>query len=84
MTASRTDIERWLTDAKTVEADYLIVAVDTFDYDNYPIYCRGDEECRRKYNEVCSASMQRVDEVYNLSLDLETQLNTQRVMNLPK
>jgi len=84
MTATYNDIKNWLYSGVSQHKKYMIVACDTYDWENYPIYCNTDEECLEKYNYLLTNNnMQKCDEVYDLSMDLKKQLNTERCMNLP-
>jgi len=56
----------------------MLVVVDTFDYGNYPVFTDSVHEAIEKYQ---AASMQRIMEVYDLSLDLDKQLNEHRAWN---
>ena len=81
MTATLQDIKGWLERAKQLKATHLIVAVDTYDYDNYPVYVSEDEDVHKEYDRIIGSSMQGVDEVYNMSMDIETQLKERRAKN---
>ncbi len=81
MTATRQDIERWLQSAKEKGATHLIIVVDMYDHDNYPVYVSKDKDVREEEERIASQSMQGVDEVYNMSMDIESQLSEQRAFN---
>lgn len=81
--ASKQDIVKWLKEAAAQNAVYLIVVYDTFDYSDYPVYCYSPEECLQKYDEYNGKNMQEVVEVYDLSLDIQQQLNEHRAFHLP-
>lgn len=54
------------------KSNYMIVACDTFDHSDYPIYVDGDEDAaREKKKEVSQQSMTRIMEVYDLSKPFE-------------
>jgi len=82
MTASKGDIERWLESAKEKGATHLIVAVDTYDHDNYPVYVGPNEKIQEKIQRIDSGNMQGIDEVYNMSIDIDKQLSEYRAYNL--
>jgi hypothetical protein len=82
MAATQDDIKRWLESAKKEKAKYMIVMCDTFNWEDYPVNCKTAKECTEKYNNP--GSMQKVMEVYDLSLNLEKQINEGRSFNLPK
>lgn len=78
MTATKSDIIEWLEEAKARNATHLIIACDTFDWENYPVYVTADQDVNKEYKRIITSSMQRVDEVYNMSMDIESQLNERR------
>jgi len=77
---TREDIYNWLTceDRRKSHHTHMLVVVDTFDYGNYPVFTDSVHEAIEKYQ---AASMQRIMEVYDLSLDLDKQLNEHRAWN---
>lgn len=81
MTATKTDIIGWLEKAQQMGATHLIVAVDTYNYDNYPVYVMPDEDVKEEYDKFNGKNMQSVDEVYNLSMDIEFQLTERRAFH---
>ena len=80
MTATREDIIGWLERAEEEDARWVIIAVDTWDYENYPIYVREDEDFWSRYP---TGNMQRVDEVYDMQMDMEAQLRERRANHPP-
>ena len=82
MTATKQDIERWLESAKEKNASHLIVAVDTYDHDNYPVYVGYDEDVMKEITRVESSDMQGIDEIYNMSMDINKQLSQFRAYNV--
>ena len=83
MTASLSDINRWFDNGVTYHRDFMIVMCDTYEYDNYPVYCSADE-FDEVYEKKKSKPMQSVQEVYDLSLSKDAQLAQARTRNLPK
>ena len=83
MATIQEDIRAWIDEAKSKGATHLIVACDTFDHEDYPIPCMSAQECRDKFKSHNGPNMQKVMEVYDLSLDIEEQLNERRAMHLP-
>jgi len=68
--------------SKGTWATHLIIAVDRFDFDNYPVYVSEKENVEKEYERITSSSMQGVDEVYNLSMDIKKQLKEHRAMHI--
>ena len=78
MTTNRSDIKGWLLRGKAKGATHVIVVCDTFDYSDYPVFISPDESVFEKYSKFQGKNMQRVMEVYDLSLDLDKQLGEVR------
>lgn len=81
MAATKEDIRRWLQRGITEGATHVVVVCDTFDWDDYPVYVTPEQ----KIQEVIARyggrfakpgpDMQKIIEVYSLSLPIEPQLN---------
>ncbi len=68
MTTTAT-LSEWFEEGVCVGEDYMIVVCDTFNHEDYPVYC-GYDEILDKYQEYSSGkNMQRVMEVYKLDED---------------
>lgn len=74
-------LTRWFDYGIELGATHMIVVVDTFDYDDYPVYVMPGEDARTKADGYGKKSMQRVMEVYNLSMDRARQMNQVRSFN---
>jgi hypothetical protein len=74
---TRSDIKEWLS--RSEKYTHMLVVVDTFDYDDYPVFTNDVRESIKYYN---NASMQRIMEVYNLRKDFEAQLDEHRAWNI--
>jgi len=75
------EIQGWLERAIERKATHLIVACDTFDHEDYPVFVSKNENVRDIYNQRHNINMQRVVEVYDLSKNIQTQLMEVRSMN---
>ncbi len=82
MATSAQDIRGWLAGSSN-EHTHMIVVCDTFDHEDYPVFCNGDKDCLDKFNEY-STNMQRVIEVYDLKLNIEGQVKEHRAFHLPE
>ena len=82
MAACKKDIRRWLNNGIKNGATHVIVVCDTYDHRDYPVYVKPSQSVNEKVTFYQSVSMQRVMEVYNLSVDIEAQLNQFRAWNL--
>lgn len=69
-------IRRWLETAQQApDVTHVVVVLDTFDGECYPVEVCKHQSCRAVAEDYNGKSMQCVMEVYDLSLDLEDQLN---------
>lgn len=82
MTATRQDITGWLQKLYAND-DYthMIVACDTYDHDNFPVYVTKDEDVKEREKELRSHDMQMVDEVYSKNHTLEEQMAEHRAFH---
>jgi len=83
MAANRNDISVWFDKGKKTSSDFLIIVCDTFDYTDYPVFTTA-EYFYEVYNKFNGQNMQKVMEVYDLSMDKEFQLNEYRAFHFPK
>jgi hypothetical protein len=82
MAASRNDIKRWFERGVEQKASHMIVACDTFDHEDYPVYVKKGDDPNKEVKKVEASPMQRVMEVYRLSDDMEKQLDARRAYNI--
>ena len=80
MTCSYDDITRWLTEAERKGATHLIVGLDPFDHDNFPIFVMPGEDAKARYDKLY-ADGNAADEVYNMNMDLARQRREFRALN---
>ena len=66
MTASRQEINRWITTAKEDGAKYIISVCDN--YDDYPIYCKSLRELQEAIP-YYSTNMNRINEIIEIKGD---------------
>jgi hypothetical protein len=78
-------VKNWVMEAKMSGCEYAIIACDRFDHSDYLIKCRNADECREKIQEINKPdNMQRIMEIYDLSMPIQDQLNEYRALHLPK
>lgn len=77
MTATRGDIESWL-EGRGPDDAYMIVACDTYDHSDYPVFLLKDQDFWDIIQHYDS-----VHEVYDLSMPIDEQLNARRAWNPP-
>ncbi len=92
MSTSAGEIAEWFERGKKKGATHLIIVCDTYDFSDYPVFVMSGEDALAKackYGKVDSRGfptlknddMQKVMEVYNLSLDRQVQLKQHRAFN---
>lgn len=79
MATTKEDIRRWLQRCNKDGCSHMAVMCDTFDWSNYPVGTYSEKEARELYDKP--GEMQKVIEVYDLSLDWDEQLSKHRVFN---
>ena len=78
MGTTKDDIREWFASGIRQEATHLIVVCDTFEWDDYPVYVLPGQDVKEKESEYDGKNMQKIMEVYNLSIDMEEQINGDR------
>lgn len=72
---TKEDIRGWLKRGIRDKQTHVIVVCDSFDYSDYPVFVDQGEDARRIAAKFDGQNMQRVMEVYDLSLPIEDQIN---------
>jgi hypothetical protein len=83
MAATFHDISGWFDQGVAQKAQFMVVVCDGFDHEDYPCYAEDAAECLKTYDEHNGKQMQRVMEVYDLSLPKDAQMHEHRAMHLP-
>lgn len=78
MGTTKEDIKGWIKRGQDQGATHMIVVCDTFDWEDYPVYVMPTENAHDKYSQYNGPNMQKVMEVYNLSKDINKQVNQPR------
>jgi len=81
MAASKQLIQKWLLQGLEINATHVIIALDTWDYENYPIFVLEGDSVDDKIS-YYNKSEDRIEEVYDLSMDIQYQLNQPHVWNV--
>jgi hypothetical protein len=77
------EIRSWVQAAKAdPDCSYLIVATDTFDWEDYPVQVRRTEDINERVAQLNGPNLQKVMEIYKLDFDLEEQLREHRAWHL--
>lgn len=73
MAASREDIDSWIKQAKEWGNKYILSACDTWDHEDYPIYCDNLSELREAIKKYDGKNMQKINEVIEINGDEVTE-----------
>lgn len=75
-------LKQWYRRAVKEKASHMLVVCDTFNYDDYPVMVKKDEDVKKAIADH-SGNMQRVMEVYKMSLGQRAQMQAgRRVWNI--
>ena len=81
----KNEISEWFDRGLSSNMSHLLVVCDTFEYEEYPVFAKNNDDCLIKYEKYrFGENMQRLMEVYDLRLDKESQLNQRRTWNIPE
>lgn len=82
MPTTKEMIRQWFKEGVRQKATHMIVVVETFSHEDYPVYVKKGEDVKgivaKKYS---GQNMQSTMEVYNLSRPMDEQINSKRVFN---
>ncbi len=81
MATTKEDIKGWYDRAKQQGSTHFFVVCDTFDYEGYPVFIEHTQDVRKEYDKYDNKNMQKVMEVYNMSLPLKEQVDKPRAFN---
>ena len=81
MAATKQDIRWWFKAGVKQGATHMIVVCDDFDYEDYPVYVEPSEDVRKKAQRFDGKDMQRIMEVYSMTLPMESQLDEHRAFH---
>jgi hypothetical protein len=77
MAATKNQINDWVNKGKENKCTHVIIAVDTWDHEDYPIYVTSEKNIHTEISKF-ERSKNRIMEIYKMSEDLEMQLNQYR------
>ena len=69
MAATRQDVDCWIESAKKNGSKYIISVCDTFDWDDYPVYCKDETNLKERYPEFNGVNMQKINEIIQINSD---------------
>lgn len=81
MAATKDDLRRWFQIGSTAGESYMIVACDTMDYSDYPIYASTTDHAQDLVDMI-QRHGNRIMEVYDLHIDMEYQMAERRAWHL--
>lgn len=66
--------DRWKRTANEMGSRYIVSVCDTFSYEDYPVFCKDDEELKKVKEKYEGKNMQRINEI--IVLEAPKEINT--------
>lgn len=82
MAASKNQIREWVDRGVETGATHVIIVYDSWDYEDFPVYVNKGQSVEKRMSYYDGKNMCSVMEVYNLSMDIDTQMNEFRAWHL--
>ena len=82
MAASKQQNREWVERGVKTGATHVIIVYDSWDYEDYPVYVEKGQSVQNEIDRRNGRNMLSVMEVYNLSMDIEAQLNEYRAWHV--
>ena len=82
MAATKEIIRGWFQDGVDKGVTHMIVVCDISDYMDYPVYVQSHQKASEVAANIHGRNMQRVREVYDLSINIESQLEEARAWHI--
>lgn len=82
MAASKSQIREWVDRGVKAGATHVIIVYDRWDYEDFPVYVDKGQSVEDEVSYYNGENMCSVMEVYNLSMDINSQMDEFRAWNL--
>lgn len=80
---TKNEIKTWFIDGKNKHIyTHMIIVCDTFDYEDYPVYVKSNEDIQEVMKTYDGTNMQKIMEIYKFNLDMDMQLEQRRAFNI--
>ena len=79
---TKNEIREWLGDGEWIKASHMMIILDNFSNESYPVYIMLHEDVREMFRQYNHKNMQEVHEIYSFSYNLEKQLTERRAFYL--
>ena len=83
MATTQEDIRGWLNTAKRAGERWVIIVCDSYDHTDYPVGIEASADFWERYAKYDGCNMQRIMEVYDLNMDIDSQLKEHRANHAP-
>jgi len=84
MATTSQDIIRWFERGIEDKKDNMIIVCDSYDYSDYPVFTTGLEEFKKEHDNHNLKNMQKIMEVYDLHMNMDTQMKEHRAFHFPE
>lgn len=82
MAASKSQIRAWVDKGVKAGATHVIIVYDQWDIEDFPVYVGKGQSVEEIVSSHNGKNMCSVMEVYNLSMDIDAQMNELRAWHL--
>jgi hypothetical protein len=79
---SQSDIRSWFKRGVEDGYEFMLIVCDTYDYGDFPVYTDKETFDERYAMHSNPKHMSKIMEVYNLKMDMESQLAEHRAFNI--
>ena len=69
MAANRQDVNGWIQRAINNKCQYIISVCDTYDWDDYPVFCENKGQVLKESIQYNGVNMQRINEIIRINDD---------------
>jgi hypothetical protein len=66
MAVGREDVDRWIKTAKEKKCQFIISVCDTFDWDDFPVYCKDKNDLIMTYERYDGVDMLKINEIIQI------------------
>ena len=66
MAATRADVDRWIAYAIEKKLQFIISVCDTWDWDDFPVYCKDKNDLIMQYDNYDGPNMQKINEIIQI------------------
>ena len=82
MAVAKNRVQLWFKEGQSKNAHHMLIMRDTYEYEDYPVYVLKNEDTKKKIRELRENDNQVVQAIFDLSLDMDSQLEERRAYHV--